>query len=123
MWDLNEYCTATSDEKESQRKEEVTAVDEVTALAKVIRTSYVGAIVVWVICYALMSLEMLAVDIENPFDGTGKSDLKLIEQFNFIRESAPESWNRWCDCEWDRKVQVTSNSPPFVDDAVVDEGY
>lgn len=49
----------------------------------------------WVLTYMLMSLEMLAVDIENPFDGEGKSDLRLSEQCYLFKESALESWQRW----------------------------
>ncbi len=49
----------------------------------------------WVLTYILMSLEMLAVDIEMPFDGEGKSDLRLSEQCNLFKESSLESWQRW----------------------------
>jgi len=51
--------------------------------------------VIWVVCLALMSLEMLAVDVENPFDGTGKSDLPLNEQCYLMKEIVLESWQRW----------------------------
>lgn len=50
--------------------------------------------VFWVICYSLMSLEMLAVEVENPF-GHGRSDLRLHEYNLLIKETLLESWERW----------------------------
>eukprot|EP00171_Calliarthron_tuberculosum_P017309 IDg17309t1 len=50
--------------------------------------------VFWTICYSLMSLEMLAVEVENPF-GHGRSDLPLFEYNLLIKESLLESWERW----------------------------
>jgi len=51
--------------------------------------------VIWVVCFALMSLEMLAVDVENPFDGAGKSDLPLNEQCSLMKEGALVIWQRF----------------------------
>lgn len=63
-------------------------------LALVEQMGYSTIAVVWVICYSLMSLEMLAVEVENPF-GHGRSDLRLHEFNELIKDSLMESWERW----------------------------
>lgn len=50
--------------------------------------------VFWVITYALMSLEMLAVEVENPFGYQG-SDLRLYQYNVLMKDSILESWKRW----------------------------
>lgn len=50
--------------------------------------------VFWVIAYALMSLEMLAVEVENPFGYQG-SDLRLYQYNVLMKDSILESWKRW----------------------------
>lgn len=52
--------------------------------------------VFWVITYALMSLEMLAVEVENPFGHQG-SDLRLLQYNILIRDTVLESWTNWED--------------------------
>lgn len=64
------------------------------ALVEQMGWSTIGVVVV--VTYSLMSLDMLAVDIEQPF-GDGKSDLPLDELCLLMKEQAIESWQRWVD--------------------------
>lgn len=48
----------------------------------------------WIISYALLSLEVIAVEIQNPFN-SDKNDLRL-DEFNFeIRDMVGEMYRRW----------------------------
>lgn len=50
--------------------------------------------VFWIISYALLSLEVIAVEIQNPFN-SDKNDLRL-DEFNFeIRDMVGEMYRRW----------------------------
>jgi len=46
------------------------------------------------ITYALMSVEMLAVEVENPF-GYQTSDLRLFEYNVLMKDAVLESWRYW----------------------------
>ena len=69
--------------------------------------------VAWVVCYALMSLEMLAVDVENPFDGQGKSDLRLLAHCRLVKETILESWQRWTE-NMQKKMDATADAQLYV---------
>lgn len=63
-------------------------------LALVEQMGYTTIPVFWVIAYALMSLEMLAVEVENPFGFQG-SDLRLFKYNTLLRDTVLESWHGW----------------------------
>ncbi|CAN8072818.1 unnamed protein product [Agarophyton chilense] len=63
-------------------------------LALVEQMGYSTIPVFWVIAYSLMSLEMLAVEVENPFGYQG-SDLRLFTFHTFLRDTVMESWRWW----------------------------
>lgn len=64
-----------------------------------------------IITWALLSLEMLSVDVENPFDGQGRSDLRLRTHCQLIKEQALESWQRWMEGDKEEPASVT----PYID--------
>lgn len=69
-------------------------------LALVEQLGYSTIPVFWVISYALMSVEMLAVEVESPFGYQG-SDLRLYQYNILTRDLVLQSWKHWCDGEGD----------------------
>lgn len=63
-------------------------------LALVEQMGYTTIPVFWVIAYSLMSLEMLAVEVENPFGYQG-SDLRLHQYNIILRDNIMQSWKYW----------------------------
>lgn len=63
-------------------------------LALVEQMGYATIPVFWVIAYSLMSLEMLAVEVENPFGYQG-SDLRLFKYNTVLKDTVLESWHFW----------------------------
>ena len=78
-------------------------------LAFVEKLGYETILVYWVVTYALMSLEMLAVGVENPF-GHERTDLRLFQYNILMRDSVLESWE-----EWDRNLEAGQNELQLID--------